>query len=113
MNTGTCSGTVRYVEVEVQYRTGTVRYRTIVDLKWYGTEPYRTVAYGTLFGTLLTCAVGVILDKILDIPARARNHVQMQRTVRARYCILKYGTVRNMYLEMFYTKSRVEIKGIL
>ncbi len=90
---------------------GTVRYRTVL----YRTVRHGTaLKYGTLFGTLLACAVGVIiLDQILDIPARARNHAQMQRTVRVRYCILKYGTVHNMYLEMFYTKSRVEIKGIL
>ncbi len=89
---------------------GTVQYRTVL----YKTVRHGTVLkYGTLFGTLLACAVGVILDKILDIPTRARNNVQMQRTVRVRYCISKYGTVQNMYLEMFYTKSRVEIKGIL
>jgi len=35
---------------------------------------YRTIVeYGTLFGTLLACAIVVILDKILDIPSRARN----------------------------------------
>ncbi len=35
----------------------------------------------------------------------------MQRTVRVRYCILKYGTVQNMYLEMsLVTQTNVDIR---
>ncbi len=54
----------------------------------YGTR-YRTIVeYGTLFGTLLACDIGVILDEILDIPSRARNLIRSIQYITIRYCIV-------------------------